>query len=774
MVPKLSVIVLSALLAVNAGSAGDGGVSTRLPNNVPPELGVWGWADYCLEPDGYKPFIDMIGKHSAFGFLTTTLRVSKHELTWEETHKRIKEAAAYAGKYGIGIVMDLDVRLARQAFREAHPDELQGMLRLREVELGESGEASLMIESDVLRDHYTCVAVPYIPVAGRLVRVYSYVKGPDGIDPGTIKDITSVCRQVAANEKEVSVAIPCSEKMRGRTACVIALFDHLTPDVFAPHLIDFHRMIYKQYADAGLSGACKDEWGFPPDFTGCPAHNDFWFSRFHAAEYAKQTGGRDLVSDCLLMHLGPPEADEAERCYAINAYNEMAWRRNGEIEDAHYRLTKEVFGKNAIVATHPTWWPNPDRREFRKNGLDWWVSTRDFAQVDEVTPYCVRTALAKKWPCPLWYNMYYSKNYADYEHELWSAALAGGRINYHPVYPVEGTPAWRMHTLLTGELMRGNSRVRLLNFITKAPVDSPVAVVFGHACAANWAGPGYDDVGLRLTDALWKAGCYADLIPSSEIENKALQVGPDGFVHYGKQRYAALILYHPEFEKPSTAELIKKAAAGGTTLYQVGNWTRGSDGKPFDGKAALPKEVQAFDRIDDCATEVLAHLRNSRIEPNTPASRVIGWDVQTAAPPRAGMSRMIDGMRVVVAAEKSVAGDPIQTTITIDGHRVTVDAVGIVGIRLTKDGKLDALAAGGLKHVKTSGFTIDLTKRADIALWRDEHGKFHGVLQHPEPEHPEPVEGWPGDVPDALEAITKDWLRLGLPAAMAGGARNGG
>jgi hypothetical protein len=768
----LSILLLSSLLIAASDSESEA-VSTRLPDWVPPEMGVWGVNDQTMQPDGYKPFLDMAGKHSAYGHITTTLRVSHHELTWPETHRPIKELTEYARRYGIGVAMDLDVRLARKAFMAAHPDELQGMLRLREIELGDTGEASLQIKSSVLTDHYTNLsAEKYVPVTGKLVRVYSYVKGPNGIRQGTLQDITSSCRVATESKDEVAVSIPLSEATRGRTACVMALFDLLTPDVFAPHLLDYHRMIYKRYADIGLSGACKDEWGFPPDSTGCPAHNDFWFSRFYADAYAKEMGGRDLVADCLLMCLGE-EGRQAERCHAINAYHEMSCRRNGEVEDAHYRMTKAFFGKDAIVATHPTWWPNPDPREFKKNGLDWWISTRDIAQVDEVTPYCARTALAKKWPCPLWYNMYYSKNYEDYVSELWSAALAGGRINYHPIYPCEGTPAWRMHGLLTGDLMRANSRVRLLNFITKAPVDSPVAVVFGHACAMNWAGPGCDDVGLKLTDTLWKAGYYADLIPTSEIENGSLRVQSDGFVHYGKQRYAAMVLYHPEFEKPSTAEFLKKAAIlhhpepvlhhpepvphhpepveGGTALYRIGDWTRGFEGKPYDARLGGSLSLPMAD-IETCAGAVVDHLKKARIEPNTPATRTIGWDRASLAPPRAGVSRMIDGMRVIVEAERSVAGDPIQKTITVDGHQVTIDAVGIVGIRLTRDGKLDALAAGGLKHLEVGDLALDLAQRVDVAIWRDESGKFKGVLQDYE-----------GDVPPALAAITKDWLRLAVP-----------
>ena len=85
----------------------------------------------------------------------------------------------------------------------------------------------------------------------------------------------------------------------------------------------------------------------------------------------------------------------------------MSWERNAELEDDFYQTVKEVFGPEAIVATHPTWYPFPGFREYKKNGLHWWAATRDWAQTDELTPFGVRTALAKKWDSPVWYNMFY-------------------------------------------------------------------------------------------------------------------------------------------------------------------------------------------------------------------------------------------------------------------------------------------------------------------------------------------------------------------------------
>jgi len=33
--------------------------------------------------------------------------------------------------------------------------------------------------------------------------------------------------------------------------------------------------------------------------------------------------------------------------------------------------------------------------------------------------------------------------------------------------------------------VRGDCRIRLLNFIARTPLDCPVAIVFGHPCAMN-------------------------------------------------------------------------------------------------------------------------------------------------------------------------------------------------------------------------------------------------------------------------------------------------
>jgi len=103
-----------------------------------------------------------------------------------------------------------------------------------------------------------------------------------------------------------------------------------------------------------------------------------------------------------------------------------------------------------------------------------------------------------------------------------------------------------------------------------------------------------------------------------------------------------------------------------------------------------------------------------------------------------------------------VSGDPIYSTVNIQGHSVFFDAVGVAAIRMNKEGQVEALVAGGLKSIKTGSFEITLEDRTDIALWIDDHGKWAGVIQ-----------GRKGEIPKQLLGITKNWSRLRIPVPLS-------
>ncbi len=715
-----------------------------------PGIGCWFWTAEEFKPEGYRRFLDLHEQHSDFGLLTTSIR-HPVEVTDPKVHDQIRAAAIYARERGMELVMDLDVRLARTAFLQRHPGELQEIVRLREVPLRPDGEASLSVDALNLGDHYTFKARGYDTMSARLLRAYSYVSGAEGIDAATIRDITHRCVIRRADAGGLALHIPGDAEDAGRTACALVALTLFTPDVFAPHLIEFERGILRQYADVPLAGACKDECGFPGRFG--PRLDDLYYSTAMAEAYARRRRGRDLVRDLLLM-FKPHQGRAAERAAAINHWMELNWQRNAEVENAFYQSIKDIFGPQAVSATHPTWVPNPSsKEEVFKNGLDWWAVKRDLAQTDEATPFCARTALAKKWRSPLWVNMYYDSSLAPYEEDLWRHALGGGRLNFHPLYP---HPFENLTTsLLSGRLLAAESRVRLLNYISTAPIDCPVAVVFGHPATLNWAGSGFADAGLAVTDGLWAEGFYADLIPSSEIAAGNLTIGADGIPRYGPQPYAAIVLYHPQYERPGVAEFFRKAATSrGTALFRVGDWTVDFEGGAFDA-AALPPSMKPVE-VAVAIQQVLAHLKSAGITPQTPgSSRGVAGFAGSMMPRPRGQCRLLDGTVIVASGERDVMGDAIRQTVAVNGHEVTFDAVGVAAARMEVSGKLVAIAAGGLRLFRGGGMTIRLEEPVDIALWRGAGGEWRGVLQ-----------GHDGPVPEALTGITLNWRRLRVPAPL--------
>ncbi|MGA2501399.1 MAG: hypothetical protein ABSH20_26970 [Tepidisphaeraceae bacterium] len=237
----------------------------------------------------------------------------------------------------------------------------------------------------------------------------------------------------------------------------------------------------------------------------------------------------------------------------------------------------------------------------------------------------------------------------------------------------------------------------------------------------------------------------------------ALRIDAEGYVCLGPQRYRAVVLYQPEFGDEGELSFFERAAKGKSVVFLVGDWTRDGESRPLNGTARLGGNVRRCGDDQACDEAVAQFLGQSSVTRVTGwSARLSGWGqagaVQHAAPPTDGHSVLTDGTYVRVAGGKSPAGEPIRETFTWQGHAVAVDAVGVVAIRFATNGKVAALAAGGLTSLKTDGLEIDLPERVDLAFVVEPAGETRGVLQ-----------GMTGDVPPALLAITPQWLRLAVP-----------
>lgn len=716
-----------------------------------PSIGCWFWYKDEFEKGGYKQSIDLFEKYSPFKMLTASLRYPG-DLTEPRVHDQIKDASQYAKRKGIGVVMDLDVQLTREGFYAKYPNELQQIVLLREFSLNKDS-VSIIVKGKGLNDRFTNRRVPRPPVETKLLRVYCYEKEGGSIRSGTVKDISSEVMAISTTDSAL-VSVKPSKEDKGKTACAIVAVTLFTPDVFAPSLLSYQREILKQYANASLAGAGKDEWGFPGRIV--TPTDELWYSPAMAKLYGQQRPGRNLLRDMLLMTFGETNAS-SERTAAINHYMQMYWQRNTEIETDFYNSVKEILGNDAMVATHPTWFPYPDNREIFKNGLSWWGAKRDVAQTDEATPFSARTALAKKMNSPIWFNMFYDKNIQSYYKEIWRAALAGGRLNYHqsplntlPVKPV-GAP---FTSLLSDSLMMAESRVSLLNYISETAPHCPVVVVFGHPAALNWSDKKhFADVGLSIVNRLWEEGYYTDLIPSSEIENGSLKINANGKIQYGPQEYDVVIYYHPEYDKRNVTSFFQKAGTSSQTLLiQVGDWTKDFEGNSFDGNTLMAESVQKIDS-SLVAGYVISALQKKNIPIQTAGEENTTFGFPASIMPKAsGQLTLIDGTRIFVSGERHPLGDPIIKRIDIEGIQVDIDAIGIAAVKVSRNGELEALACGGMKSIKVGKFNIDLPERLDIALIK-RSSKWKGIIHNSNGVK----------IPAPLLNITSDWTLVRSP-----------
>jgi hypothetical protein len=679
-------------------SAAFAAASNRLPSHLPPEIFAWFWLEPEFAPDGYRAYVDLVADHSNFGLLTTSLRVPSREIKAPETHDQIKRGVLYAHSRGLRVAFDLDVRLARATFRKLHPDQQQWMLRVVEVPAKESTAA---VRPLPLSDHMTAPGGSYEALSGKLLGVFRR---------GANNQLVAVeaVRAAVESAAEVKVSLPAGEGY-----IVVAAFEYRTPDVFAPALIEFQRSIYEQYRDVPLDGALKDEWGFPPVFDAGPRGGDFWYSESFASAWRK-AGGAAMVRDCVLMYTGVG-GSHAARIAAANRYARLLLERNAEIERAYYADVKRVFGPQAFTGLHATWGVMPSGDAF-KNGYDWWWAKRDYGQTDEDFPIPLRTSLAKKMGGAVWFNQYYNQDVEAYAKEVWRAARAGGRVNFHPLWPSSMNPAVHLR-LLASPAVRAENRIRLLNYVSQAPRDCPVAVVFAHAAAANWLGPRFGDLGIDFAEALWREGFAADVIPSTEIQSGALRLGEGGRVWYGAQRYRALVFLNTEYEPKSTFAFLRRAARSNTITFLRDTAAAG---------------VVSGAGLDPTPARVATFLRGAYTSHDNPPD----------------LARLTDGTCILARGERDPAGDVIDETFYCGSTKVRARATGVFAIRVSSTGEWKALAGSDVRLVDAGSLHIEFAQPIDFALWRDAQGVPHGVLQGDAP------------VPEPLLRLTKDWTRL--------------
>ena len=754
-----------------------------------PDFGCfWG---FSVDGDDYRTLFDAVEPTGAFDALTITLRSLPRFDGNDAAVAATKRAVEYARERGVGAILDVDLRIARYDFEAARPDLSQERIYLKEIDLqtldGAEGRGELAFEAPNLNDHYAG-ARPFYVRGARFVKAWRYGKNADGaVEPSSVVDVSAAFDVPTTNaplEKNRVDFVDATSRNRfvvpiesatldgvkseskevsangGDFLTVAVAFRYSCPDVFADETLELEKRLYEQYRDVPALGVAKDEWGFPPSFDRENRLDDFWYSEATRRAYSAAFGeNADLVDD-LFLAFRAQVGREAERIAAVDRFNRLCADRALEYEIQNYRTTKEIWGPDAFVGVHSTWFPFPNTLEMRKNGVMWWKAPRDFAQSDEYVPFCCRNSLAKATDSH-WINMFYARQVPPYIFEHWTAAASGGRVHIHNIYPRdENSPQHALDNRLMpivddGGVARIRSKIRMLSLISDAPLDAPVAVVFGRFGAMNPLRPGFGKVGVDLCDRFATAGFPADLIPVDEITSttqtgeKRWKLSDDGYLQYGPQRYSALILW---------GETAADAADFAALLELAGTDCRTKIERIEADATAAEK--------DALASEMIGALKAANVEPQTP------WKLDETAfsvpeerssrPRLVATSRFLDGTTVWIAAEKNALGDPISlngATVRLadgkDSPPISVDANGVFAVRFDAEGALDAVAAAELKALKIGDFAVEIPDAeiagdpVDVAIWRRPDGRLRGVFQRRE-----------NALPPSLEGLVDDWTFL--------------
>ncbi len=635
---------------------------------------------------------------------------------------RVAEAARAMRDAGIEFLMENDPRLMRDGFLDRFPDDFLRMRQFAVAEPDADGTARFEIKMEPLADYGGRVQYAFWRT-GRIVALRAVIGD-------RMREVSAA--ESACNERSASGVV------RGLVPGERLLAEVEWPlreiDPASPNLSGYARGMMLRYRDLGVAGLMRDEFTFRK--AGCDSiqeHRAFWHSPHFAAAYSRRSGGRSLDDDLPLLALGvdTPLAHTAASDYTLTIFDVIK-----ATEEDLYAANKEYFGHDVHVAKHTTWITAVCPWELFGNGLVWWAAPRDWSQSDECNPVPVSTGMMKKFGTPLWLNEGYGPDPGHYVKTLWRYILCGGRMVYHSIFGWDASktsvskytdPNERAYhsdaDLLGDDAIRAEEISRLLPLATRAPVDCPVAHVFGHERVADWLSK--DDFcnwGRPLLDGLGECGYYADAYPATELDAGTFRVDGEGFLRVGQQRYLACILHRlSDWERAKWNELV--------------------EGRDFKTRIFVNPEIGDVARFLDEAHAV----RQTPLGPDG-----MGGSKENRLPPPDGLMFLVDGTAArVKGASPDFAGDPISGELKTNGCRVRYAARGLFAARCENDA-LTAFAGGEVTHVEGPGLSLTLDEPADIALLKID-GEWHGVWQTSDSSAP---------LPSPLLSITSHWVRL--------------
>ena len=527
----------------------------------------------------------------------THIYISTHNLVWrdrllssDKTVSTLKKCAEYLKKHDVGIICDVDFTREGEYITN---NKLQksGYVKFFTAVLDNDGKAEIAAKD-----------------ADKLINCFAVTLNTD---KKVFKNPTDISKYASLENGNLIIR---AAKEFANCDVICYLYKHRNgyPDLFSQEYIDGTVKLFETIKDVPLSGAATDELGLGIDieaeFKTDPKeiksidYLDINKVNFFAEWFPYSCGMRkryfekynsDLDTD--LLYFWHTEENNFEKSIRIvNQYFENTRTRMAEVEENIYNLTKEYMGDDAFVGAHTTWWGDELDNNFDAyhNGLDWWVTKRDYAQTDELVIIPLRLGIARKCKQNLWYNMWYSMRTMDiksYYKETYYNAIYCGRT-HHLGYECseKGIVLELKQPGYMEEIDEMEEKIKKLNNVQNSRPDSKVLVVFGYEAATNHyiSDPGVMRIErrgtvmhniLKTTKEIFAEGYLCELIPSTEIETDNFSVRNSKAVYCGHE-YDAVVFLYPEGVTKKVYDTLQKMYNEGVNLIVAGSISMLHDG----------------------------------------------------------------------------------------------------------------------------------------------------------------------------------------------------
>lgn len=656
-----------------------------------PQILYWKWNDELLDEKVLVEKANDIMKRSSF----RDIAIAPHSMTKPEAsfHSPVMKALVRKvnelfTENGRRVIIDADMRhpLEYGSFFAKAPDKYVYQARLYQLDLDENGKAEIQVAQ---ADHTKHVGFNHLFGLAKVDSLDAKIAGAwcfQALEnlyfkPDTVVDLKSFSVLEERGDALFWVVNAGAENAGKRA---IAYIQHKTPgpDRLTDEYLQCQMELIETLGDIPLYGITTDEWGIP-QIIEAGATPSLYMTDMTKQLYAEHCG-RDLYADLLYFHYSP-ENDRGRSILVVNKYIETIRNRVTQGDHMIYDKIKEVFGKDAFVGFHPTWYcaPYGFAVETMHNGMDWWQVKRDFSQTVERVMIPIRLAMARGASEPVWYNMWYSQRTLDirtYYAETWVNARFGGRTDYlgYECYEPGVVYTFREPGRLEMLSLMDESVIKLNDFQKTLP-DSRVLMLFGMEAFTNWQVYDHGVTALSpnmkghretllLAGGIFSENVLLDLVPSSEIDRGTLRI-EDGRIKYFNHDYDAIVVAYPNGMTEKALTFVKDCTKLTKNVIGVGCCEYLNDGTKYD---------YAFEGVEK--------TYGYKPDPKLVAKDLL--DMGIKANMTANSCTFEDGSVIVTTEGTLNLFNPLETEFELDGHKVVFKGKDFLAIRL-EDGKPD-------------------------------------------------------------------------------------